>query len=122
MTDDLERLEALAKELAFLVGLNDAEKGGPYQGVAAQRCVEAMRQTSATIPSIIQRVREAKAHVERLQLAVGEASKTAWARGRSEALEEAAALIEDCVIGPHGPYEVRERLSRSIRALGEKAG
>ena len=44
------------------------------------------------------------------------------AAGRAEALEEAAALIEDCVIGPHGPYEVRERLSHAIRALGEKAG
>lgn len=38
-----ERLsDELPKRLRFLVALNEPQHGGPYQGFAAARCVEAM--------------------------------------------------------------------------------
>ena len=121
MTDDLERLEALARQIqSWSI---EARKG--YSPSVAQLMVEA----GDAILSRIQRVREAEAWREdasgkliELAKAVVIAHEAGHAAGRAEALEEAAELIKDCVFGSLEPNGVRERLSRAIRALGEKAG
>lgn len=126
MTDDLERLEALAKSALELAA--DFRTGSAQ--IAKQNYLAALRPEA--ILSLIQRVREAE--TERTTEVMGalsdwrlRASKiesdiaAAHAAGRAEALEEAAKVAEDLRIDPLGPYEVQERITAAIRALGEMA-
>lgn len=156
MTDDLERLEALAR--AATPGpwfCNDWQRdGGPdtWTVEAHRREILSSGQSSiwpggiekiqianteygerpiedaafiaaanpATILSLIQRVREAESNLDLAMKNSVEIAKRA-STARAEALEEAAKVAEDFCIDPLGPYEVQERITAAIRALGEKA-
>lgn len=87
----------LVKRLRFLVSLNDAARGGPYQGSAAAACVAAMSEAA-------------------------DALTAAYSRGRREALEEAAKVAEklgDATDDP-GAADMCGSIAVAIRAL-EKA-
>ncbi len=49
-------MTTLTERLRFLVSLNEPEHGGPYQGSAAQACVEAMAQAADEIERLTQRL------------------------------------------------------------------
>ncbi len=133
MTDDLERLEALAREAREASA--KIVKGDCFSLAYAEECASllALHANPSTILSLIQRVREADAWRED---ASGKAIKPptelittydiGYAAGRAEALEEAADVAGSQT---HDHPEMLgdwnaacEHVAAAIRALGEKAG
>lgn len=132
MTDDLERLEALAR------AARSANKQLGYDALA-RAC------TAATILSLIQRVREAEATAlqeqkdssELMLIAHMDGADMGRKAGRAEALEEATKVADDrekkwakaqagrYAEGKDGRREgahaiEAQRIAAAIRALGEK--
>lgn len=101
-------------DLAELKRLAEAAVKRPWPSKAATSFALAI--DPATTLSLIERVEKAEAHASMLQMAVGEASKTAWTQGRSEALEEAAKVADAHEQSADGKFDGVIKASRN----GEK--
>lgn len=66
----------LTDRLLHLVALNEPENGGPYQGIAAQACMQAMREAADALDSLQAEVERRGALIEPLLLFVNKAGGT----------------------------------------------
>lgn len=71
-----EAVAGLVGEMRHLVSLNEPDKGGPYGGFAAQRCMAAMTKAASTLTSLAAEVEALKR--ERDEVRANEDDGLAW--------------------------------------------